>query len=284
MHALFIDDLSEAEAINLKKQLINDPVTRPYPLNFHERHKLVLPGGGILQQNLSKVEEFTLKNKMKINENKSKVMIFNKSRKFDFPPELAFKNGEILECLEVTKLLGIQIHSSLKWNANCAAIYAKSMSKIWLLRRMKLLKLDNDLILDYYLKEIRPLAEQGVIVWNSGLTKAQVSDIEKIQKVALLIILGEDYSKYPVACQSFDISTLTTRRAQLCENFALKLYLGPRREQFFTTLQPNVDIRKITQLVKENTCRTTRCFNAPHNYITRLVNQNIDKLIKRDKN
>ena len=154
------------------------------------------------------------------------------------------------------------------------------MSKMWLLRRMKLLKLDNDLILDYYLKEIRPLAEQGVIVWNSGLTKAQVSDIEKIQKVALLIILGEDYSKYPVACQSFDISTLTTRRAQLCENFALKLYLGPRREQFFTTLQPNVDIRKITQLVKENTCRTTRCFNAPHNYIARLVNRNIDKLVK----
>ena len=106
--------------------------------------------------------------------------------------------------------------------------------------------------------------------------KAQVRDIEKIQNVGLLIILGEDYSKY----QTFDISTLSTRRAQLCENVALKLYLGPRRDQFFTTLQPNADIRKITQLVKENTCRTTRCFNAPHNYITRLVNQNIDKLVK----
>ena len=36
-HTIFIDDLSEAEAIELKKQLISDPVTRPFPLNFHER-------------------------------------------------------------------------------------------------------------------------------------------------------------------------------------------------------------------------------------------------------
>ena len=40
MHALYIDDLSEAEAINLKKRLINDPVQRSFPLNYHE---LTLP-------------------------------------------------------------------------------------------------------------------------------------------------------------------------------------------------------------------------------------------------
>ena len=39
---------------------------------------------------------------MKINENKSKVMLFNKSKKYDFPPEFSFKDGEILECLEET--------------------------------------------------------------------------------------------------------------------------------------------------------------------------------------
>ena len=44
---------------------------------------------------------------------------------------------------------------------------------MWLLRRMKLLKLEPELIFDYYVKEVRPLLEQGVVVWNSGLTKAQ---------------------------------------------------------------------------------------------------------------
>ena len=67
-----------------------------------------------LQQNILKVEDFTIKNQIKINENKSKFMIFNNSRKFDFPPEMSVKNDEILESLEDTKLIGVQIHSSLK--------------------------------------------------------------------------------------------------------------------------------------------------------------------------
>ena len=74
---------------------------------------------------------------------------------------------------------------------------------------MKLLKLEPSLIFDYYVKEIRPLAEQGVSVWNSGLTKSQVNDIEKIQKVALLIILGEEYSQYEAACKRFGITSLS---------------------------------------------------------------------------
>ena len=81
MHALYIDDLSEAEGVNLKKQLLNDPVIRPYPLNRHKRTKYILSAGSILQKNLNRIENFTSTNLMKINEKKSKVMIFNKSKK-----------------------------------------------------------------------------------------------------------------------------------------------------------------------------------------------------------
>ena len=211
MHALFLDDLSEAEAIDLKMQLKNDPIQRMYPLNFHERKKLILSDSK-LQRNLYNIEEFTIKNQMKINENKSKVMIFNMSKKYDFPPEVSFKNGEYLEYLKETRLLGIQLQTSLKWNSNTSAIYKKCMSRMWLLRRMKRLNLDQDLILDYYLKEIRPLTEQGVIVWNSGLTRNQINDLEKVQKVALMIILGGRNFDYSSACKNFGISELSSRR------------------------------------------------------------------------
>ena len=143
------------------------------------------------------------------------------------------------------------------------------------------MKLEPSLILDYYIKEIRPLAEQGVVVWNSGLTKAQISDIEKIQKVALLIILGEDYLNYEMACKNFDIATLSSRRAQLCTNFAVKLFKSSRSDQFFT--QAKQSARNEQVLVKENICRTTRCYNAPHNYLNRLVNQNAAKIAKSQK-
>ena len=144
-------DLGEAVAINLKKQLMDDPVQRPYPLNYHERTKQVLRYS-TLQANLNKIEHFTIKNKMKINEKKTKIMMFNMSKKIDFPPELSFKSGEILECLNETKLLGIKLNSMLKWNSNTADIYKKPMGKMWLLRKMKNLNLEPDLILDYYLK------------------------------------------------------------------------------------------------------------------------------------
>ena len=172
---------------------MNDPVQRPFPLNYHERTQHVLPPGSVLQHHLDRVEDFTIRNVMKINENKSKIMIFNKSRNYDFPPEFSFKNGEILECLESTKLLGIYLTSDLRWTENCKQIYFRAISKMWLLRRLKRLNLDVDLILDFYLKEIRPLAEHGVAIWNSGLTKGQVADLEKIQKIALKIILEDNY-------------------------------------------------------------------------------------------
>jgi hypothetical protein len=283
LHALYIDDLSEAEAIELKNRLIVDPVQRPYPLNYHERTKHILPTNSILQQNLVKIENFTVNNLMRINERKSKVMIFNKSRKYDFPPELSFKNGEILECLEEAKLLGILLNSSLKWNSNTAAMYSKAMSKMWLIRRMKMLKLEPDIIFDYYSKEIRPLVEQGVVVWNSGLTKAQVKDLEKIQKIAFLIILGEEYSSYDVACQNFNVDTLSSRRTTLCTNFAVKLYKSQRSDQFFNPPDNTLNTRNEKQLVKENICRTTRCYNAPHNYLARLVNKNVTKIEKTHK-
>ena len=133
----------------------------------------------------------------------------------------------------------------------------------------------NNIICDYYVKEIRVLAEQGVAVWNSGLTKGQVKDLEKIQKVALRIILGDDYGSYDVACKFFNLQPLNERRLQLCTNFALKLFKSERSEQFFTHRKVKT---RCDDPVVEKKCNTLRCFNAPHNYLSRLVNQNKDKL------
>ena len=133
--------------------------------------------------------------------------------------------------------------SDLRWQANTLAVCAKAMAKMWLLRRMKIMKLEPELIFDYYLKEVRVLAEQGVAIWNSGLTKAQVNDLEKIQKVALKIIVGDQFSTYPTACDFFDIDPLSTRRLHLCTNFAIKLYKSDRSTEFLTHANRIVNTR-----------------------------------------
>ena len=74
-------------------------------------------------------------------------------------------------------------------------------------RYMKSLKLENHIILENLIKEIRPVSEQGVVVWNTGLTKRQIWDIENIQKVNLKIFLGEKYLNYSLACKFLELCT-----------------------------------------------------------------------------
>ena len=281
MHALYIDDLSEAFAVDLKKLLINDPVQRQYPLNYHERTKQILPvESNLLQKQLFNIEKFTFDNKMKINESKSNIIIFNKSRKYDFPPELSFRNNVILDVVEETRLLGIVLTPDLRWQANTLSICTKAMSKMWLLRRMKAMGLEPELIFDYYSKEVRALTEQAVAIWSSGLTKAQSQEIEKIQKVSMKVILGDQYKTYDKACELFKVAKLSIRRLELCTKYALKLYKSDRSSEFFTPTTRSVNTRGDQPLLVEEISRTARCYNAPHNFLTRLVNQNEHKLKK----
>ena len=47
------------------------------------------------------------------------------------------------------------------------------------------------LILDVYLKEVRSVVELAVPAWHIGLTLRQSADIERVQRVAVYIILGD---------------------------------------------------------------------------------------------
>ena len=54
---------------------------------------------------LDDTEEFTVQNRMKINAKKTKVISFNKSRKFDFPPEVQFSDQQNLVVVSNLKLV-----------------------------------------------------------------------------------------------------------------------------------------------------------------------------------
>ena len=189
---------------------------------------------------------------MKISESKSKIMIFNKSRKYDFPPEFSFRNKEVLECIEQTKLLGIYLTPDLKWQANTRQIYLKAMSRMWLLRRLKFIKLEPEVLMDYYIKEIRPLTEHGVAIWNSGLTHAQINEIEKIQKVALKIILDENYITYEVACTLMNTQPLKHRRTELCIKYSIKLFKSSKSYEYFTPVKKEVNTHSDQLVGKED--------------------------------
>ena len=115
-------------------------------------------------------------------------MKFSCSKKYDFLPELNIRGfKDQLAVVQETKLLGIILTSA----TNTEYVCKKAYKKMWTLRRMKKLDVNPSVILDVYMKEIRSLLELAVPAWHSGLTLKQVADIERVQRVALHIILSE---------------------------------------------------------------------------------------------
>ena len=186
--------------------------------------------------------------------------LFCKSRKWDFPPEVSFSDQNNLEVVSELKLVGVIISEDLKWVKNANYICEKAMERLWILRRMKVFKLVMEHICDTYVKEIRSLLELAVPVWHSGLTSKLTRDIERIQKLALGIILGENFVNYEVACTLMEIEPLEIRREQLCLNFARKNI--KQENTLFTTAPKLVNTRSKKNVVVEPKCNYKRLKNS----------------------
>ena len=81
------------------------------------------------QSDIKKIEEWTDKNKMKLNQNKSNIMIFNPSKKFKFTTRLEM-NGHTLPVVNKTKLLGTIISDDLKWDSNTKELVKKANQRM----------------------------------------------------------------------------------------------------------------------------------------------------------
>ena len=67
------------------------------------------------------------------------------------------------------------------------------------------------------------LLEQSCTVWNSSLTLENSNDLERVQKVALKIILKDNYINYEHALKTLELETLKSKREHLCLKLAQKI-------------------------------------------------------------
>ena len=208
---------------------------------------------------------------MKVNPKKTKIILFNKSRKFDFPPELKLSGGGFLEVVPDVKLVGVIVDQRLSWQKNTDYICNKATQKLWIIRRLKKYKLGIPTLLDVYVKEVRSLLEHGVPVWHSGLTRRQSAQIEKVQKTAFKIILENSYLDYETACTLLSVEPLEFRRSQLCIKFAKKDLKKPNT--LFRKVENVTKTRGYSKLVHEYTCRTSRYQISSMHFLSRLLNK-----------
>ena len=88
-------------------------------------------------------------------------------------------------------------------------------------------------LLETYCKQIRPLVELAVLYWGNRVTKHEVTILERVQKTALHIIYGENYTFYEEILQLRNLKTLADRRKNLIIKFAIKTYNNPKFNSWF---------------------------------------------------
>ena len=107
------------------------------------------------------------------------------------------------------------------------------------------------------------------------LTVKQTADIERVQRVALAVILSDVNTRkfdfnYDRALVTFGLEPLKERRILLCNNFAKKT-LKSRHAGMFVQYQ-NLHYTRNKQKFYTASCNTKRFFDSPLNYLTRLLN------------
>ena len=274
MHAKFVDDLTIAEAINLRNVLNVEPEDRlERPLNYHQRTEQTLKeDSSQVEHQLEKVHQYAITNEMKINQQKTKIMLFNTSTTNDFQPEMKI-DGIKIEVVEQMKLLGVIISNDLKWHENTNFISKKAFGRLWLLRRLKNMGASQTILLDIYNKQIRSVLEFGSVVWNSGLTQDNVTQIERVQKSAFGVILGSHYNTCEEACEKLKMKTLSERRKLLSIKFAVKASKHPVHKTWFVQNQEESKTRVDKPKYKPVCARTERFLKSAIPYLTDLLNE-----------
>ena len=141
---------------------------------------------------------------MKINEKKTKVMIFNYSTDKQFTTRLTV-NDHPVEVTNSTRLLGTIITDDLRWDENTAHIVKKANARMELLRKVASFGTSIAELKNIYILFVRSQLEHSATVWHSSLTEDNRNDLERVQKSALKTILKEKYKSYYQALNVLDI-------------------------------------------------------------------------------
>ena len=156
---------------------------------------------------------------MLLNKKKSKVMNFNFTKNYQFSSRLKLDN-EVLETISETKLLGVMINDKLTWDSNTSYIVKRANGRMRMLHKLVKFNVPVEDLITIYILYIRSVLEQSCQVWHSSLTFENLTDLERVQKNALKIILRDNYISYESALDKDGIQCLVERREILCLKFA----------------------------------------------------------------
>ena len=134
-----------------------------------------------------------VQNLVKLNEAKCNYMVFTRSKE-DFATRLTVNKCKI-DQIPVSKILGVWISVDLSWERNTKEICRKAFSRISMLTKLRYVGVSTEDLIEIDILFIRSVNEYCAVAFHSSLTVAQATDIERIQKTSLKVIIGDNWSE-----------------------------------------------------------------------------------------
>ena len=268
----FVDDASALEVINLLSIGIASHNFKSHVHSKIPTHNQFIPIENIKSQGyLEQLNTWSLNQKMELNLEKTKIMLFNFSKNYQFTTLLSIED-KMIEVVNKVKLLGTTITSDLKWDENVSDLVKRANARLILLRKLSSFKPKIEDMKTIYTSYIRSILDQSCQVWNFSLTPENADDIERVQKSALKIVLGYQYENFEKALERLNLENLQKRREKLCIKFAQKCTKNERTTQMF----PKKTYLKSTKNAEEyvvNFAKTTRYLKSAIPQMQRRLNQ-----------
>ena len=200
------------------------------------------------------------------------MQLYENSRsEFKFATRLHINNVN-LEKLPVVKILGIWLSEDVTWTRNCKEITIKAYSRLSMLTKLRYVGVSRADLLNIYVLYIRSVTEYCSVAFHSRLTQEQSNKLERIQKICLKVILGEEYTSYDSALEMCGLQTLYSRRENRCLDFALKCSKHQRNKRLFP-----LKAGKTKEKYVVNWARTETYKNSAIPYCQRLLNEHAKK-------
>ena len=184
--------------------------------------------------------------------------------------------GIPLPVVQNCKLLGVQLNSDLNWNDHVVYITKKSNRSMFIIYRAKKFGFSIEAMMTLYVWFLRTVLEYACPVWHPGLNQLHHTKIERVQKRALRVILGNDYQSYDNALGRLSMSSLYDRREMLTLRFGRSLLRSPVHRHLLPPTNGEVHGRRTRNqgLLRTVPARTERYRSSTIPYLVNLINRN----------
>ena len=147
-------------------------------------------------------------------------------------------------------------------------------ARMELLRTISTFSPSDEDMKNIYILFIRSLLEQSAPVWHSSLTEQDSESLERVQKSAIKVILGNRYNGYRKSLQKLDLETLHERREKLCLNFARKCLINSKTKNLFPiNVKTHPTETRKKEKFKVQHANTERYRKSSIIYIQQLLNE-----------